>query len=111
MPPSARAWRDTTFSACLPVSYIFAAWRRNPHQPGIVLVEAAVHEERYYHDELARTDRDRAAAADDVEVRTAPDAERLGLRVVLSAVLDDGRRVTEESCLGLAGLRRCACLK
>ncbi len=44
---------------------------QNPDQPGIVLIEAAIHEERYYHDELTRTDRDRATAADDVEVRTA----------------------------------------
>jgi|NGEPerStandDraft_6_1074524.scaffolds.fasta_scaffold184749_1 hypothetical protein len=72
-------------------------------QSGIVLVEAAVHEERHYHDELARRDPGGAPDRDGVEVRTAPDATRLGLRVVLSAVLDDGRRVTEDNCLGLGG--------
>jgi hypothetical protein len=81
----------------------FRSVEQDPEQPDIVLVEAAVHEERHYHDELARTDRNGAAARDGVEVRTAPDAERLGLRVVLSAVLDDGRRVTEDNCLGLGG--------
>ena len=72
-------------------------------QPSIVLVEAAVHEERHYHDEVARRDRDEPGARDRFAVRTPPGATRLGLRVVLSAVLDDGRRVTEENCLGLSG--------
>jgi hypothetical protein len=76
---------------------------RDVEQPDIVLVEAAVHEERHYHDEVARRDRNDAAARDGFAVRTAPGAKRLGLRVVLSAVLDDGRRVTEDNCLGLGG--------
>jgi hypothetical protein len=74
---------------------------RDAEHPDIVLVQAAVHEEGCYHDELARRDRGEAAARDRVAVRTAPGAARLGLRVVLTAVLDDGRRVTEDNCLGL----------
>jgi len=82
------------------------AFRNVAHEagpPDIVLIEAAVHEEGYYHDQLARRDGNEAAARSGVEVRTAPDTTRLGLRVVLSAALDDGGRVSEDNCLGLSG--------
>ena len=69
-------------------------------QPGVVRVEAAVHEEHDYDGERARLDRSAAQTSADTDVR---DTTRLGLRVVLSAVLDDGRQVSEENCVGLSG--------
>lgn len=76
---------------------------RDAEQPEVARVVAAVHEERAYHDALARVDRARPPGDERFEVRTVPGSNRVGLRVVLSAVLDDGRRVSEDSCLGIGG--------
>lgn len=56
---------------------------RDVEQADIVVVEAAVHDERYYHDEVAPGDRSDTAARDGFGVRSTPGAKRLGLRVVL----------------------------
>jgi hypothetical protein len=75
---------------------------RLTRQPTIILVEAAVHEEQQYIDEQTRRDRDEQRGRNLV-VRTPPGAMRLGLRVVLSAVLSDGRRITADNCFGIGG--------
>lgn len=67
-------------------------------EPKIALIQAAVYEEQQYHDEIQR---DTAFI-----VRTPPGTMRLGLRVVLSAVLDDGRRVDADNSFGIAGPRK-----
>lgn len=77
-------------------------------RPAIVLVEAAVHEEQHYHDAQARRDRDEGRSPRGV-VRTPVGANRLGLRVVLSALLSDGRRVSAENSLGIGGPPRMRC--
>ena len=60
----------------------------------VVLVEAAVYEEHHYDGEREGTGGNGVGRR--AEVRT-------GLRVVLSAVLANGRHVTQEGCLGLTG--------
>ena len=74
-----------------------------PHrQPQITLLTAAVHEERHYHDLRAARERDYEHGPP-VDVRTPPGAQRVGLRIVLSATLDDGRRITAGTPLGIEG--------
>ncbi len=63
---------------------------------GIVVVEAAVFEEADYHSR-------HPARPGQTVVRSPAGSDRLGLRVVLGAVLDDGRRVTAENCMGIGG--------
>lgn len=71
-------------------------------EPQITLLVAFVHEEEQYHSCLSARERDDAPERPFV-VRTPPDTQRVGLRVVLSAVLDDGRRVTVDTPLGISG--------
>lgn len=68
-------------------------------QPEITLIVAVVYEESQYH-----RDQDRNSQASRFVVRSPPSAQGLGLRVVLSAVLDDGRRITADNCFGISGL-------
>lgn len=66
----------------------------------VISVEAAVYEEGEYYDEVV------PAWKSDPKgpiVRTPPGSGRSGFRVVLSAMLDDGRRITENGCLGIGG--------
>jgi hypothetical protein len=67
-------------------------------EPRITLLVASVHEEQHYHSYLPDDAPERT-----FEVRTPPGAKRVGLRVVLSAVMVDGRRVTAEIPLGISG--------
>jgi hypothetical protein len=64
-------------------------------QPNITLLTATVHEEQHYHDSRA--------GRDDFVVRTPPGALQLGLCIVLSAELDDGRGITAENSFGIVG--------
>ncbi|MFZ1926899.1 MAG: hypothetical protein WAU42_12235 [Solirubrobacteraceae bacterium] len=68
---------------------------RLKQKPKITLIEAAVHEEQQYHDEVQGN----AAFV----VRSPPGTTRLGLRIVLSAVLDDGRRIDADNPFGITG--------
>jgi hypothetical protein len=68
----------------------------------ITLLVASVHEEQHYHSCLPARKRDDAPERT-FEVRTPPGVQRIGLRVVLSAVMVDGQRVTAETPLGISG--------
>jgi hypothetical protein len=70
-------------------------------EPQITLLVASVHEEQHYHSRLSA--RKRNDEPEPFVVRTPPGAQRVGVRVVLSAVLDDGRRVTADTPLGISG--------
>jgi hypothetical protein len=64
-------------------------------QPDITLLIATVYEEQQYHDSRA--------GRDNFVVRTPPDALQIGLCIVLSAELDDGRTITADNCFGIIG--------
>jgi hypothetical protein len=71
-------------------------------EPQITLLMAFVHEEQQYHTCLsARKSNDEPERP--FVVRTPPGAQRVGVRVVLSAVLDDGRTATADTPLGISG--------
>lgn len=69
---------------------------RSTQEPDIRFLIATVHEEQQYHD--SRPGRDAFV------VRTPPCALGPGLRIVLSADLDDGRRITADNCFGMSGV-------
>jgi hypothetical protein len=69
---------------------------RSTRQPDITVLTATVHEEQQYHDSRA--------GRDDFVVRTPPGASGTGLRIVLSATLDDGRRITADNSFGMSGV-------
>jgi hypothetical protein len=71
-------------------------------EPRITLLVAFVHEEQHYHSSLSARKREDEQERPFV-VRTPPGAQRVGLRVVLSAVLDDGRRAIADTPLGISG--------
>jgi len=65
-------------------------------------ITATVHGERTYHDALDEREGDRKQPRP-FAVRTHPGARRPGLRIVLSAVLGDGRTITADGSFGISG--------
>jgi hypothetical protein len=68
----------------------------------IMRLVASVYEEQQYHSDKAVL-RSEVAQGQPFEVRTRPGAKRVGLRVVLSAVLRDGRTAIADTPLGISG--------
>ncbi|HEY1687604.1 MAG TPA: hypothetical protein VGF95_01945 [Solirubrobacteraceae bacterium] len=66
----------------------------------VIRIEAAVYGEHEYYDEVVPQ---RKRPFKGSVIRTAPGSGRIGIRVVLSAVLGNDERITEGGCLGIGG--------